>query len=69
VWQDGRPRILVDSGGGSALRFGQAGAQVAQLDAILFSHLHVDHTADFAALIKSSYFEERHRVLPVYGPT
>jgi hypothetical protein len=34
VWQDGRPRILVDSGGGSALRFGQAGAHVAQLDAI-----------------------------------
>ena len=30
VWQDGRPRILVDSGGGSSLRFGQAGAHVAQ---------------------------------------
>jgi Metallo-beta-lactamase superfamily len=69
VWQDGRPRILVDSGGGSALRFGQADAQVAQLDAILFSHLHIDHSADFAAVIKSSYFEERHRVLPVYGPS
>jgi ribonuclease BN (tRNA processing enzyme) len=69
VWQDGRPRILVDSGGGSALRFGQADAQVAQLDAILFTHLHIDHSADFAALIKSSYFEQRHRVLPVYGPT
>jgi ribonuclease BN (tRNA processing enzyme) len=68
IWQDGKPRILVDSGGGSALRFGQAGAKVAQLDAILFTHLHVDHTADFAALIKSSYFEERNRPLPVYGP-
>src|SRR4029077_6523699 len=68
VWQDGRPRILIDSGGGSALRFGQAGAHVAQLDAILFTHLHIDHSADFPALIKSSYFEERHRPLPVYGP-
>jgi len=68
LWQDGRPRILVDSGGGSALRFGQSGAQVAQLDAILFSHLHIDHSGDFAALIKSSYFEERDRELPVYGP-
>jgi ribonuclease BN (tRNA processing enzyme) len=68
VLQDGRPRILVDSGGGSALQFGRAGAHVSQLDAIFFSHLHIDHTADFAALIKSSYFEERKRPLPVYGP-
>jgi ribonuclease BN (tRNA processing enzyme) len=68
VWQDGRPRIVVDSGGGSALQFGRAGAHVSQLDAIFFTHLHVDHTADFAALIKSSYFEDRNRPLPVYGP-
>jgi ribonuclease BN (tRNA processing enzyme) len=68
VWQDGRPRILVDSGGGSALRFGQAGAHVAQLDAVLFTHLHIDHSADFPALIKSSYFEERKLPLPIYGP-
>jgi ribonuclease BN (tRNA processing enzyme) len=68
VWQDGAPRILVESGGGSALRFGQAGAHVAQLEAILFTHLHIDHSADFAALIKSSYFEARQRALPVYGP-
>jgi ribonuclease BN (tRNA processing enzyme) len=68
LWQDGRARILVDSGGGSALRFGQSGAHVAQLEAILFTHLHVDHSGDFAALIKSSYFEQRDRELPVYGP-
>jgi ribonuclease BN (tRNA processing enzyme) len=68
VWQDGRPRIVVDSGGGSALQFGRAGAHVSQLDAIFFTHLHVDHTADFPALIKSSYFEDRNRPLPVYGP-
>jgi ribonuclease BN (tRNA processing enzyme) len=68
VWQDGRPRVLLDSGGGSALRFGQSGARVAQLDAIVFTHLHVDHSADFPALIKSSYFEERQVPLPVYGP-
>ncbi|HEX4676897.1 MAG TPA: MBL fold metallo-hydrolase, partial [Steroidobacteraceae bacterium] len=38
VWQDGRPRIVVDSGGGSALQFGRAGAHVSQLDAIFFTH-------------------------------
>jgi len=54
IWVDGQPRVLVDSGGGSALRFGQAGAHVAKLDVVLLSHLHVDHSGDFAALIKSS---------------
>ena len=68
IWKDGKARILVDAGGGSALRFGEAGAQMQDLDVILLSHLHVDHTADLAALIKSSYFEERTRALPIYGP-
>ena len=68
VWEDGRARVLVDMGGGSALRFGESGAQASQLDVILFSHFHVDHSADFPALIKSSWFEDRKRPLPIYGP-
>lgn len=68
VWQDGRPRVLVDAGGGSALRFGQSGAQMSDLDLLLFTHFHVDHSGDFAALIKSSWFEDRKRPLPIYGP-
>jgi len=69
VWEDGKARVLVDAGGGSALRFGESGAQMSQLDVILFTHFHVDHSADFPALIKSSWFEDRNRPLPVYGPT
>lgn len=68
LWRNGKARVLVDAGGGSALRFGESGAQMADLDAILFTHLHIDHTADFAALVKSSYFEERKQPLPVFGP-
>ena len=68
VWEDGRSRVLVDAGGGSALRFGQSGATMSMLDVILFSHFHVDHSGDFAALIKSSWFEDRTRPLPIYGP-
>jgi ribonuclease BN (tRNA processing enzyme) len=41
---------------------------MSQLDVILFSHFHVDHSGDFAALIKSSWFEDRKRPLPIYGP-
>ena len=68
LWRNGKARVLVDAGGGSALRFGESGAQVTDLDVILLTHLHVDHTADLAALVKSSYFEERRRPLPIFGP-
>ena len=68
IWEDGQARVLVDAGGGSALRFGESGAQMSQLDVIFFSHFHVDHSGDFPVLIKSSWFEERKRPLPVYGP-
>jgi ribonuclease BN (tRNA processing enzyme) len=68
VWSQGQPTVLVDAGGGSALRFGQSGASVAPLEVILLTHLHVDHTADLPALVKSSFFEERAVPLPLYGP-
>src|SRR5215468_10052199 len=68
VWENGQARVLIDTGGGSALRFGESGAHMSQLDVILFSHFHVDHSGDFAALIKSSWFEDRKKPLPVYGP-
>jgi ribonuclease BN (tRNA processing enzyme) len=69
VWDHGRARVIVDAGGGSALRFGESGAQMSQLDVFLFSHFHVDHTSDFPALVFSSWFEDRKRPLPVFGPS
>jgi len=68
VWEDGQAKALVDAGGGSALRFGESGARMSQLEVILFTHFHVDHSVDFPALIKSSWFEDRKRPLPIYGP-
>ncbi len=58
VWIGGKPRVLVDIGGGAALRFGESGATVSDLDVILLTHLHVDHTADLPALINASFFGE-----------
>ena len=69
VWQDGRARILVDMGPGSMLRYEQSGARIEDLDVILLTHLHVDHSADLPALIKGSFFTDRARDLPIYGPT
>jgi ribonuclease BN (tRNA processing enzyme) len=52
----------------SVLCFGESGAHVSDLATILFTHWHVDHSAEFPALIKSSYFEDRTTPLPVFGP-
>lgn len=68
IWLDGRPRVLVDIGGGAALRFGQSGANIADLDVILLTHLHADHTVDLPALVDASRHEKRDRPLPIYGP-
>lgn len=68
ILRDGHAAVLLDAGGGTALRFGQAGATVTDLKAILISHLHADHTSDLPALVKSSYFEDRTATLPLYGP-
>jgi ribonuclease BN (tRNA processing enzyme) len=69
IWDDGKARVLIDMGAGSLLHFEQSGARVNDLDVILFSHFHVDHSNDLPALIKASYFTDRQRDLPVYGPT
>jgi hypothetical protein len=69
LWWNGQARVLIDIGGGAALRFGQADASVMGLDVILLTHLHVDHVGDLPALVKSSFFEDRQETLPVYGPT
>ena len=68
VWVDGKSRVLIDAGGGTFLRFGEAGARFEDLDFIGLSHLHTDHSADFPALIKSGNFSPRKRALPVAGP-
>jgi len=68
IWLDGKARILIDMGSGSMLRFEQSGAKINDLDLLLLTHLHVDHSNDLPALIKASYFSGRDRDLPVYGP-
>lgn len=68
VWIDGRSRFLIDVGGGVFLRFGQAGARFADLNHIAISHFHTDHSTDLVALLKSGYFSNRTRELPVSGP-
>lgn len=69
VWQDGRSRVLVDAGGGSFLRFGEAGASFDELDHVAISHFHTDHSADLVTLLKTGYFSDKRRPLGISGPS
>lgn len=65
---DGRARVLVDAGPGTSLQFGKQELMYEDLHAILLTHLHVDHSGDLPAFVKGSFFKDRDRDLPVYGP-
>jgi ribonuclease BN (tRNA processing enzyme) len=68
VWVDGHARALVDAGGGVFQRFAASGAALEDLEVVVLSHFHVDHSVDLPALVKHGYFSERGRPLPVLGP-
>jgi ribonuclease BN (tRNA processing enzyme) len=60
--------VLIDAGGGTFVRFGEARADFRALDFVGLSHLHTDHSADFVALLKSGFFSGRERPLVAAGP-
>jgi ribonuclease BN (tRNA processing enzyme) len=68
IWIDGKSKVLIDFGGGTSLRFEEVGARIQDLDVILLTHLHVDHTVDLPALLKSSFFTRASGNLYIYGP-
>lgn len=69
IWIDGRARVLVDIGHGAAMRFAQSGARIDDLDVVLLTHVHVDHTADLPQLVQTAVLRQRTRALPLHGPT
>ncbi len=74
IFVDGEPRILMDIGGGGFQRLAASGTNVKDLDSVLLSHLHIDHTGDLSSVIKTVYFHNRgagtFRTAPIriFGP-
>jgi len=69
IWLDNHARIIVDTGPGTVQRFKESGANFEDLQLILFTHFHVDHSADFPAYIKGGFFTERSKDLDILGPS
>jgi len=57
IFVEGKPKILLDAGGGSYKNLAESGANIKDLDIILLTHLHLDHTGDLPSMIKTLYFQ------------
>ena len=68
VWINNKARVLVDAGGGSSLNFEKSGADFNDLQVMLLSHFHVDHSAAIPVYLMAGYFTHRETSLPVFGP-
>ncbi|MDP8248299.1 MAG: MBL fold metallo-hydrolase [Candidatus Tritonobacter lacicola] len=68
--QTGRSCILVESGPGTMQAIARAGYDFHDIDAIFYSHLHVDHTASLAQFLFASRLPDdpRTKALLIAGP-
>ena len=63
----GNHTLLVDCGSGTTHRLAQTGTAHTAVDAIVFTHLHLDHIADLSTLLKARWLDGTPE-LTVYGP-
>jgi len=61
-------KILIDCGSGITQRLHQLKVSSANIDALLFTHLHSDHAIDLYQLIISSWHSYRIKPWKIYGP-
>jgi len=61
-------KILVDCGSGITQRLHELKVSSADIDILLFTHLHSDHAVDFYQLIISSWHSYRIKPWKIYGP-
>ena len=53
VLVDGTPRILLDAGPGAFVRIGELHIDLQQVEIVLLTHLHIDHSSDLAAFLNA----------------
>jgi len=65
--EDAGHTLLVDCGSGAAHRLAQAKVSHNAVDAVVFTHMHLDHVADLSTLVKARWLDDT-PALDVYGP-
>jgi ribonuclease BN (tRNA processing enzyme) len=69
VLLDGTPRILVDAGPGAFLRIGELNLDLDNVDTVLLTHLHIDHSGDLAAFFNARALSSDGPVVyHIFGP-
>jgi len=68
LWVDKKARLIVDMGSGSMLRFEEEHARLEDLQAVVLTHLHIDHCVDLPSYVKAGYFSQRSASLDIIGP-
>ena len=68
LWIDGEAKLIVDMGSGSMLHFEQSGAKLETLQAVVLTHLHIDHSVDLPAFMKAGFFSQRSDTLDIIAP-
>jgi len=63
-----KTKVLVDCGSGITQRLHQLKVSSADIDALLFTHLHSDHAVDLYQLVISSWHSYRTKPWKIYGP-
>ena len=68
LWLDDKAKLIVDMGSGSMLRFEQEKAKLEDLEAVVLTHMHIDHSVDLPAFVKAGYFSKRSQSLDIIAP-
>jgi ribonuclease Z len=64
----GGERLLVDCGEGTQRQLMRAGVGIAQIDAVLLTHLHADHYLGIPGMLKTWQLWGRTEPVAIYGP-
>jgi len=65
----GKEPLLFDCGPGSGMNLMKAGINPATISRMFLTHLHIDHSLEFASIVFGGYLAGRKQKVEVYGPT